>query len=75
MRFLEDVIADAGAIDVLKVDTEGLEERTIKAIRPEVLRQVRWLPLRWSPEPLEPFRSESLVQSRRLLVTRLTPRR
>jgi FkbM family methyltransferase len=71
--FLDDVIADRGSIDVLKVDTEGLEERTIKAIDPDLLRRIRVIYFE-SPEPLEGYRPESLVQSRRLLVTRLTPR-
>ena len=37
---LEDVLAREGAIDVLKIDTEGLEADTVSAIRPELLERI-----------------------------------
>ena len=38
---LERVLDDAPAIDVLKVDTEGAEAATVRAIRPDLLARVR----------------------------------
>lgn len=38
---LEDILSRAAAVDVLKVDTEGLEPATIAAIRPELLERVQ----------------------------------
>jgi FkbM family methyltransferase len=72
--FLKEVIAEAGPIDLLKVDTEGLEERTVRAIRPDLLRQVDLIYLE-SLEHLEPLHGDSLVQTRRLASWRLTQRR
>jgi FkbM family methyltransferase len=37
---LEDVLARESEIDLLKVDTEGLEESTVTAIRPEILDRI-----------------------------------
>jgi FkbM family methyltransferase len=37
---LVDVLAREGAIDVLKIDTEGLEAETVSAIRPELLERI-----------------------------------
>jgi FkbM family methyltransferase len=37
---LEDVLAREGRVDVLKLDTEGAEARTVRAIRPELLGRV-----------------------------------
>jgi FkbM family methyltransferase len=37
---LEEAIAGEGAIDLLKLDIEGAEERTVRAIRPDLLRRV-----------------------------------
>jgi FkbM family methyltransferase len=71
---LADVISEAGWIDVLKVDTEGLEEQTIRVIRPELLDRVGLIYLE-STEPLEPLHPGGFVQSRRMAVTRLLPRR
>jgi FkbM family methyltransferase len=73
-ELLQGVIDDAGSIDVLKLDTEGLEERTVRAIRPDLLERVGLVYLE-SPEPLDPIAPELMVQSRRLFVTRLTRRR
>ncbi len=71
--FLDEVIAAAGPIDLLKVDTEGLEERIITAVRPDLLRQVGLIYFE-SVEHMEPLHPEALVQSRRLATWRLTPR-
>jgi FkbM family methyltransferase len=38
---LEDILSREGAVDVLKVDTEGLETATIAAISPELLEGIR----------------------------------
>ena len=38
---LEDILSSEASIDVLKVDTEGLEAATIAAIRPELIERVR----------------------------------
>jgi FkbM family methyltransferase len=38
---LEEVLAGVAVVDVLKIDTEGSELRTLSAVRPELLRRVR----------------------------------
>ncbi len=38
---LAEVIARESRIDILKVDTEGLEEATVASIRPELLEHVQ----------------------------------
>lgn len=62
--FLEEVIAEAGHIDVVKMDMEGLEERTVRAIRPEILRRIGLIYLEW-PEALTPIDNGSLATSHR----------
>lgn len=37
---LEDVLASAGRVDVLKLDTEGMEQRTIETIRPDLAARI-----------------------------------
>ena len=49
---LERVLAREGAIDVLKVDTEGAEVRTVRAIAGEHLRRIRAIHLE-SERPVE----------------------
>jgi FkbM family methyltransferase len=39
-RVLADVLAREPEIDVLKIDTEGLEQETVEAIRPEILDSI-----------------------------------
>jgi FkbM family methyltransferase len=68
---LEEVIATAGRIDILKVDTEGMEPRTIKAIRRDLLHQVDVIYLE-SLEEIEMLHPETMAQSRRLMTLRLT---
>ena len=48
---LADVLAAEGEIDVLKIDTEGLEEATVAAIRPEILESIRTIYFE-SPRPV-----------------------
>ena len=71
---LEEVVADAGRIDILKIDTEGMEERTVKAIGPTVLREIGVIYLE-SLDPLEPLHPDSMQQTKRLSTWRLTSRR
>jgi FkbM family methyltransferase len=67
------VVASAGRIDILKVDTEGMEERTVKAIRPDLLREIDLIYLE-SIDPIEPLHPDSMQQTRRLATWRLAPR-
>jgi FkbM family methyltransferase len=69
---LNAVIANAGRIDILKVDTEGMEERTIRAIQPHVLLEIDLIYLE-SLVPLEPLHPDSMQQTARLATWRLTP--
>jgi FkbM family methyltransferase len=70
---LEEVTAVAGRVNILKIDTEGLEARTVKAIRPDLLRHVDVVYLE-SLETLEPLHPEWMAQTRRLATWRLVPR-
>lgn len=69
---LQAVIANAGRIDIVKLDTEGMEERTVRAIRPRVLREINLIYLE-SLVPLEPLHPDSTHQTKRLATWRLTP--
>lgn len=52
---LERALAKHGTVDFLKIDTEGLELETVRAIEPTLLRRVRQIALEASPaEPLHP---------------------
>jgi FkbM family methyltransferase len=46
---LEGILATEGTIDVLKVDSEGVEIRTVKAIRPEYLSRIEYIYLEARP--------------------------
>jgi FkbM family methyltransferase len=70
---LEGVVAEAGEIDILKIDTEGLERRTILAIRPDILGKLRMIYFE-SLEHVEPLHPEAFRQSRRLATLRLLRR-
>jgi FkbM family methyltransferase len=48
---LEDVLEREPLIDVLKLDTEGLELRTVRAIRPDLLRRVKVIYFEVEEEP------------------------
>jgi FkbM family methyltransferase len=58
---LEEVLGSVPAVDILKIDTEGTELEILRAIRPELLRQVRtaYLEVERRPESApEAFKSE-----------------
>lgn len=70
---LEEVLAAEGRIDVLKIDTEGLEVATVAAIRPRLLPR---LPLIYfeSGEPVAQMHDELYERSRRGQCERLSLR-
>jgi FkbM family methyltransferase len=70
---LEEVIAASGRIDILKVDTEGLEERTVRAIKPSCMHEISVVYLE-SLEQLAPLHPDSMRQTKRLSTWRLTAR-
>ena len=45
------ILEREGRIDVLKLDTEGLELPTVQAIRPELLRRIDVIYFEWPEEP------------------------
>jgi FkbM family methyltransferase len=52
---LEHALAREGAVDLVKIDTEGLELDTVRAMAPEHLRRVRAIVVEAAPtEPLHP---------------------
>jgi FkbM family methyltransferase len=54
---LGEVVAQCGEIDVLKIDTEGAEEATVRAIRPDLLDRIRAIYLETHhPVPAHPER-------------------
>jgi FkbM family methyltransferase len=72
---LERVLLEVTRIDVVKIDTEGAEARTVRAIKADLLATLRRIYLETAtPEPFNPILFE---QSRRGLCTRLDviPRR
>jgi FkbM family methyltransferase len=48
---LEEVLDEVPLIDVLKVDTEGLELATVEAVRPDLLRRIRTIFFEVDEEP------------------------
>ena len=48
---LAGILEREGRIDVLKLDTEGLELATVRAIRPELLRRIDVIYFEWPEEP------------------------
>jgi len=44
---LQQALAETPEIDVLKLDTEGLEEATVEAIRPELLARIELVYFEW----------------------------
>jgi hypothetical protein len=46
---ISDVLSREGTIDILKVDTEGVEIKTVEAIRPELARKIRRIYLEARP--------------------------
>lgn len=66
---LEDVLREAGTIDMLKLDTEGAEVASLRAIQPEHLRRIRTIVLetdqRVNPDPAQ-FRMHHACMTTRL---------
>jgi FkbM family methyltransferase len=60
---LAQVIADHGRVDLLKVDTEGLELDTLHAIRTELRQQIGHLAIEWfgPTEPLPGYRTKRVA--------------
>lgn len=52
-QVLKNVLADVGHIDILKIDTEGVEVRTVQAIEPKFLDSISTIYLEASPPPPE----------------------
>jgi FkbM family methyltransferase len=52
-QVLEDVLAREGEIDLLKLDTEGMELQTVRAIRPELLGRIGVVYFEWEQEPAD----------------------
>ena len=52
-RVLDHVIAREGRIDLLKLDTEGMELDTVRAIRPELLETIGVVYFEWDDEPAD----------------------
>jgi FkbM family methyltransferase len=50
-RVLDEVLEREGRIDLLKLDTEGMELDTVRAIRPELLRRIGTVYFEWEDEP------------------------
>jgi FkbM family methyltransferase len=71
---LERAVARFGTVDVLKLDTEGLEYDTVRAIDPALLRRVRHVALEAEEAPDEPLHPELFTQGRSGIVRRLTRR-
>jgi FkbM family methyltransferase len=68
---LADVLAEVGRIDVLKVDTEGAELATVKAIAPEHLDRIDTIYLEVErPELVHPDRFEATFANETLALTR-----
>jgi FkbM family methyltransferase len=70
---LDEIVAEEEVIDVLKVDTEGVEVRTVQAIRPDLLERIRLIYLE-SGGPSGPLHPRLFEQSRRGSCERLVRR-
>jgi FkbM family methyltransferase len=69
---LERALARAGEIDLVKIDTEGLELDTVRAMDPALLRRVRAIVV--EAEPDEPLHPALFAQRQYGSVCRLTRR-
>ncbi len=69
---LERALARAGEIDLVKIDTEGLELDTVRAMDPALLRRVRAVVI--EAEPAEPLHPALFTQRQYGSVCRLTRR-
>jgi FkbM family methyltransferase len=73
---LERVLDDAPAIDVLKLDTEGAEAATVRAIRPDLLARVRRIYLETGdPAAVDPDGFDAHFASDTLTLTNRAPQR
>lgn len=73
---LERVLDDAPAIDVLKLDTEGAEAATVRAIRPDLLARVRRIYLETGdPSTVHPDGFDAHFASDTLALTNRRPQR
>jgi FkbM family methyltransferase len=52
-RVLDDVLAREGRIDLLKLDTEGMELDTVRAVHPELLRRIGVIYFECDHEPAD----------------------
>lgn len=68
---LEDVLSRESRVDVLKIDTEGLEVATVQAIDPAQLKRIRSIYI--EAEPAEPVRPGLLRQRQYGAVCHLHP--
>ena len=71
---LEEILEEAGEVDVLKVDIEGLEPLVVGAIRPEVLTRIRTMYVE-AGEGEPALQSRAFRRSRRGQCLRLEPGR
>jgi len=46
---LDDIISKHGVVDILKIDTEGLEINTVKSIRKDLMNRIRNIYIEASP--------------------------
>ena len=73
-QILEHVVARETAIDILKIDTEGLEEETVAAIRPDLLDRVATIYFETtSPAPLHSDRFDFWFANETVRLTRREP--
>jgi FkbM family methyltransferase len=71
-RAIAEILDEAGPVDVLKVDTEGAELRTVAAIRPDQLARIGRVAYEWlGPEP--PPHGDAVVARRSCDTVTLAP--
>lgn len=70
---LAPVLAEHGEIDILKVDTEGMERAIVSSLRPEIAERIRLVYLE-EPSLTEPLHPRLFRQSRRGWCVRLERR-
>jgi len=70
---LDEILAEAEEIDVLKVDAEGVEETIVRAIRPDLLRRIKVIYFEMG-DPIAPLHTSLFEHSRRMQIERLVRR-
>ena len=70
---LDDVLQEAGEIDILKIDAEGVEEAIVRAIRADLLERIKLLYFEVA-EPIAPLHRDLFLHSRRMQIERLARR-